>query len=124
MTLTIGNHGTPGSLGAVPALPGGAAAQQPAAKVPAAVPEPAQPQPQQPPQPAQLHKAVESLKQLVEAKAPNRLAFSVDEDTGRSIVKITDAETGDLIRQIPAEEMLEIARSLDKMQGVLLQQKA
>jgi uncharacterized FlaG/YvyC family protein len=29
-----------------------------------------------------------------------------------------------MIRQIPSKELLEIARSLDKMQGMLLQQKA
>jgi flagellar protein FlaG len=121
MAMTIGNTGTPSAatLPAAPVLQGGAP-QQPAVKVSAAVPEPA---PQQQPEPAQVQKAVESLKQLVEAKAPNSLAFSIDDSTGKTIVRITDAETGDMIRQIPSEEMLEIARSLDKMQGMLLQEK-
>jgi len=121
MALTIGNNGAPGTatLPAAPVPQGGA--PQPAAKVSAAVPEPA---PRQQPQPEQVQKAVESLKQLVEAKAPNSLAFSIDDSTGKTIVTITDAETGDMIRQIPSEEMLEIARSLDMMQGMLLQQKA
>ncbi|MEW6513314.1 MAG: flagellar protein FlaG [Pseudomonadota bacterium] len=120
MAMTIGNNGAPGTatLPAAPVLQGGA--PQPAAKVSVAVPEPA---PQQQPQPEQVQKAVESLKQLVEAKAPNSLAFSIDDSTGKTIVRITDAETGDMIRQIPSEEMLEIARSLDRMQGMLLQEK-
>lgn len=112
MALTIGNTGAPGSSGTatLPAAPQGA--PQPAVKVPAAVPEP-----------AQVQKAVEALKQLVEAKAPNSLAFSIDESTGKTIVTISDAETGEMIRQIPPEEMLEIARSLDKMQGMLLREQ-
>lgn len=123
MALTIGNNGAPASTGAAtlpaaPVLQGGA--PQPAAKVSAAVPEPA---PRQQPQPEQVQKAMESLKQLVEAKAPNSLAFSIDDSTGKTIVRITDAATGEMIRQIPSEEMLEIARSLDKMQGALLQEQ-
>lgn len=117
MALTIGNTGTQNAA-TLPAAPQGA--PQPAAKVAVAVPEPA---PQQRPQPAQVQKAVESLKQLVEAKAPNSLAFSIDESTGKTIVRITDAATGEMIRQIPSEEMLAIARSLDKMQGMLVQEK-
>ncbi|MHB1427742.1 MAG: flagellar protein FlaG [Rhodocyclaceae bacterium] len=120
MALTIGNNGAPGTatLPAAPVSQGGAS--QPAVKVSAAVPEPA---PQRP-QPEQVQKAVESLKQLVEAKAPNSLAFSIDDSTGKTIVTITDAETGETIRQIPSEELMEIARSLDMMQGMLLQQQA
>ena len=119
MAMTIGNNGAPGTatLPAASVLQGGA--PQPAAKVSVAVPE----SPQQQPQPEQVQKAVETLKQLVEAKAPNSLAFSIDDSTGKTIVRITDAETGDMIRQIPSEEMLEIARSLDRMQGMLLQEK-
>lgn len=121
MALTIGNTGTPGTSGAVtlPAAPQGAPQQ--AVMVSVAVPEPA---PQQQPQPEQVQKAVEALKQLIETKAPNSLAFSIDDTTGKTIVRITDAETGEMIRQIPSEEMLEIARSLDRMQGMLLQQQA
>jgi flagellar protein FlaG len=111
---TIGNSGNPVPL---PAAPQGAPA--PEARVSAAVPEPPRQQ-----QSEQVQKAVESLKQLVETVAPNSLAFSIDDSTGKTIVSITDTETGEMIRQIPSEEMLEIARSLDKVQGILLRQKA
>lgn len=120
MAMTIGNTGTPNAatLPAAPPQQGGA--PQPTAKVAVAVPEPA---PQQQPQPEQVQKAMESLKQLIEAKAPNSLSFSIDDATGKTIVKITDAQTGEMIRQIPSEEMLEIARSLDRMQGMLLKEQ-
>lgn len=117
MAITIGNNGTP-SAAPLPAAQ--QSAPQPAAKVAVAAPEP----PQQQPEPAQVQKAVEAMKQLVEAKAPNSLAFSVDDSTGKTIVRITDAQTGEMIRQIPSEEMLEIARSLDRMQVSLLRQEA
>lgn len=122
MALTIGNTGPQGSatLPAAPAPAGAASAAAARASAAVPVPEPA-------PQPApaeQVQKAVEALKQLVEARAPNSLAFSIDDATGKTIVRITDAQTGEMIRQIPSEEMLEIARSLDRMQGMLLQQQA
>lgn len=115
---TIGNNGA--QAAPLPAAPQGAAA--PAARVPAAVPEPV-PQ-QQPADQKQLQRAMESMKQLVEAKAPNSLSFSVDDSTGKTVVKVSDAQTGEMIRQIPSEELLEIARSLDKLQGMLLRQEA
>lgn len=117
MAITIGNTGTQ-SAATLPAAPQGA--PQPAVKVAVAVPEPA---PQQQPQPEQVQKAMESLKQLIESKAPNSLSFSIDDTTGKTVVRITDAQTGEMIRQIPSEEMLEIARSLDRMQGMLLQEQ-
>jgi flagellar protein FlaG len=82
------------------------------------------PTPQQQPQPAQVQKAIEAFKQQIDTKAPNSLAFSVDSANGKTIVKITDAETGEMIRQIPSEEMVAIAQSIDKLQGMLLQGKA
>ncbi len=84
------------------------------------------PERRQLPQPRteELSEAVETMRQLVESKAPNSLQFSIDDATGRTVVKISDAKTGETIRQIPSEEMLELARSLDKMQGMLLEQEA
>ncbi|MCY9845245.1 flagellar protein FlaG [Vibrio caribbeanicus] len=40
------------------------------------------------------------------------LSFRVDEQSGRDVVTIYEAETGEIIRQIPDEEMLEILRRL------------
>ncbi len=81
-----------------------------------------------PPQPAvpsqeQVQQAIKDVQRMVQSKASN-LEFSVDHDSGKTIVRLIDSNTGDLIRQIPSEDMLAIARSLDKMQGLLLKQKA
>jgi flagellar protein FlaG len=40
------------------------------------------------------------------------LSFSVDETTGRTVISVRDAASGDLIRQIPGEDALRIARAL------------
>lgn len=40
------------------------------------------------------------------------LDFHVDADTRRMVVTVRDQHTGEVIRQIPAEEILRIARSL------------
>jgi len=45
------------------------------------------------------------------------LSFRVDEESGRDIVTVYEASTGDIIRQIPEEEMLEVLRRLSRQQG-------
>lgn len=50
--------------------------------------------------------------------------FSLDDETGKTIVRIVDSNTGQLIRQIPSPEILEIARSLDRLRGVLIAAEA
>lgn len=43
-----------------------------------------------------------------------RLAFSVDDSSGRMIVSILDKDTSEVVRQIPAEELLAIARHIEE----------
>lgn len=51
--------------------------------------------------------------------------FAVDKDTDRMVVKVVDAKTKDVIRQIPNEDVLAISKSLDKLQqGLLIKEKA
>lgn len=54
----------------------------------------------------------------------NSIQFNLDDDTGKTIVKVIDLATKDVIRQFPSEEMLSIAKAIDKMKGLLVQQKA
>lgn len=80
-------------------------------------------QPKQKPAPQQLQQALEKLKQAMPTKA-SALQFSLDETSGEPIARIVDSDTGELIRQIPSKELLDIAHAIDKMQGMLLKQKA
>ncbi|MBK7251403.1 MAG: flagellar protein FlaG [Gammaproteobacteria bacterium] len=56
-----------------------------------------------------------------------QLHFSVDDASGRVVVTVVDTETGETIRQIPAEEVLRIARqsaAADGAEGLLVNLKA
>ena len=52
------------------------------------------------------------------------LQFEVDPETKMTVIKVVDTADNTVLRQVPAQEMLEIAQALDRMQGVLLRQKA
>jgi len=48
------------------------------------------------------------------------LHFSVDQETGRTVVTVRDSSTGEIIRQIPDAEALRIAQSLGNQPGTLI----
>lgn len=70
-----------------------------------------------------LLQAVEEVRAAIAPVAQN-LRFSIDDDTGRTIVKVVDAQTDEVIRQMPSEEVLAASKALDKLKGVLIQQTA
>jgi flagellar protein FlaG len=51
------------------------------------------------------------------------IQFSVHEPTGRTIIRVVDKETEDLIREIPPEEFLDLVAKLDEMIGILFDRK-
>ena len=71
----------------------------------------------------QVQQAAKQVQQMVQAQTSN-LTFSVDQGSGKTVVKLMDSETGKVIRQIPSEEMIAMSEAMDKMQGLLLKQKA
>lgn len=73
--------------------------------------------------PEKVEDAVKQIEQFTQSVAQN-LKFSIDEDTGKTVVKIMDSQTNELIRQIPSEEAINIARTLGKIEGVLFNDKA
>jgi flagellar protein FlaG len=52
-----------------------------------------------------------------------RLNFSVHEKTDRIMVRITDQNTGDVIREIPSEAFLDMAAKLQEMVGLMFDAK-
>lgn len=58
------------------------------------------------------------------------IQFKLDDDSGRTVIKVVDQKTGEEIKQIPSEEMLEISRrlsdQLDKedLSGMLIKSRA
>ncbi len=126
--MNIQSVSTSGTAGLPPvAAQGGApqaAAQSPASAV-QIQPLPGQTsQAQAVPERAQVEMAVAKVKVQIQAISDNSLDFSIDDNSGKTIVRVTDKESGELIRQIPSQEMLEIARSIDRLQGMLVKQTA
>ena len=71
----------------------------------------------------QLDKAVDSINRFLKPIASS-IRFSVDEDSGRTLVKVIDTDTNDVLRQFPSNETLQISKDLDKLQGLLIKEKA
>lgn len=71
----------------------------------------------------QIKQAAQKIQGAVNNLAQN-LRFSVDEDTGKTIIKVMDAQTEEVIRQIPTKEAVEIARTLNRVHGLLFNDKA
>lgn len=70
-----------------------------------------------------LQDSVEALNEFV-SPYNTSLRFSIDDESGTVVVKVTDLETKEIIKQFPSEDALELAKALDKLKGLLVQQKA
>lgn len=70
-----------------------------------------------------VHEAAQQISEYLRKSAPN-IEFVVDNAAQEVIVRIVDAETKRLIRQIPSEEALAIARALHRQGGLFLRQTA
>ena len=71
---------------------------------------------------AEIREAVAAINEAVK-KVPTSLDFSVDEASKRFVVQVTDKNTGELIRKLPGDAVLRIARQLESMKGVVFDQK-
>ena len=67
-------------------------------------------------------KAVVEINRALE-KIPTTLAFQVDESSNRFVVNVADISTGELIRQIPGDAVLRIARQLESLKGIIFDDK-
>jgi flagellar protein FlaG len=70
-----------------------------------------------------LHEVIQDVENYVQ-NIRKHLSFSVDEDIGKTVIKVVDSETDELIRQIPSEEFLEIAKALEKTKSILMKTEA
>ncbi len=60
---------------------------------------------------ADIDRALSRLRELM-ADQQRNLDFRVDEASGRTVITVLDATTEEVVRQIPAEEVLVIARTV------------
>jgi flagellar protein FlaG len=71
----------------------------------------------------QLKQAVQEIERFVQSVKRN-LEFSIDEASGKVVVKVIASESGLIVRQIPSEEVLKLAESLTTASNVLFDAKA
>lgn len=77
--------------------------------VPPAVQQRAQPAQRSQQSPQQLAQATRDISDYIQTVSRS-LQISVDKDLGSTVITVLDRETEEIIRQIPQEEILEIAR--------------
>ena len=94
--------------GAPPVAPHAAPAPQPAIEPRASMEE----------MRSRLQAAMQTLNQQM-ANSGRTLGFSVDASTHSDVVRVMNEKTGELIRQIPAQAVINVAHSIDAMKGVL-----
>ena len=58
------------------------------------------------------------------AKAGNQqLGFRMDPHTNGPVITVHNTQTGELVRTIPSEEVLRVAKSIDSLKGVIFSEK-
>lgn len=67
---------------------------------------------------------VAPLQRVNEVLRPYGVEFELDEGTTRVVTRLVDRESGEVIRQIPAEEVLRVAERIEELRGGLIQQRA
>jgi len=71
----------------------------------------------------QIESAVSTIQDFVQSVRRN-VNFTLEDGSGRIVVKVTDASSGDIIRQIPSEEALQLAESLEEVRSLLFKAEA
>jgi flagellar protein FlaG len=72
----------------------------------------------------ELDKAIARINNYVQ-QIQRDLQFSVDDESGKTVIKVIDSESKEVIRQIPEEVLLQIAQSIEEsLEGALLEVEA
>ncbi|MCE4055257.1 flagellar protein FlaG [Pseudomonas protegens] len=69
-----------------------------------------------------LKMAVQEIEKFVQSVKRN-LEFSIDEPSGQVVVKVIASDSGEVVRQIPNEEVLRLAHSLNDASSLLFSAK-
>ena len=73
--------------------------------------------------PSEVANAVKQLNEYVQS-VQRDVNFSIDKESGLTVVKVLDSKTHEVIRQFPAEEVLAVARNLSQGNGLIINAKA
>jgi len=65
-----------------------------------------------------IQEAIDRLNQQLKDNGRD-LSFQMDEDINRPIITVRNIETGEVVRQIPSEEIIRMAHSIEEGKGLL-----
>lgn len=68
-------------------------------------------------------KFLDDLEQDIELIHNIGLKFSIHNSTGRTMVKVINKESGEMIREIPSKKFLDLAAKLEEMIGIIFDKK-
>lgn len=71
----------------------------------------------------QLEGVIEQLNELMR-DSQRSLSFRVDDDLDKLVVSVVNPETDEIIRQMPSEESLKFAKSLEGVMGIIFNERA
>ena len=114
LTSGVMPNAAAGPLTATPAMP-----KQPVERVQAERVLPAAKATSQNVSQKELDQSIEQIQVMMDLR--NRsVEFTTDESSGARVVKVVDSNSGDVIRQMPAEELLSFMRNLTRMLGTFI----
>lgn len=70
----------------------------------------------------ELNQAVELINEAVQM-ANKKFEFKVHEGTNRTMVKVIDRETEEIIREIPPEEILDLVDKMNELVGLMMDRR-
>jgi flagellar protein FlaG len=65
-----------------------------------------------------IQEAIDRLNQQLKANGRD-LSFQMDQELNRPIITVRNIETGEVVRQIPSEEIIRMAHSIEEGKGLL-----
>ena len=71
---------------------------------------------------SEVSKAIEAIDLMMDLRSRS-VTFERDESAGKDVIKVIDDATGEIIRQMPPEELLSFMRNLTKMLGNFLDER-
>lgn len=70
-----------------------------------------------------LTEAVDKINEMMK-QGQQMLTFQLDDESGRMVVRVIDAQSKEVVRQIPSEETLNFAKYVDGLVGLIFNKKA
>ncbi|NEX21716.1 flagellar protein FlaG [Thiorhodococcus mannitoliphagus] len=71
----------------------------------------------------QVAQAVERINEMMQS-GQHQLKFELNKDAGQMVIQVLDAETEELVRQIPSEETLKFAEYVEGLAGLIFSDQA